>query len=222
MMLQYFLSMAYFKNLLYTVPAILLAISVHEFAHGFVSDRLGDPTPRRDGRLTLNPFAHLDIWGTICLVLFHMGWAKPVRINTSRYRNKKWGTIMVSLAGPFMNYILAFLAMIIYGILYVLEKGSRTWFYYLALINIGLGTFNLIPFPPLDGSNVLLEFFPKLGPVFYKIRKYAMPVLFIALSLGILRIPLSRANTAIIDMMWKIVKKILKIRYVPQGPSGYL
>lgn len=212
----------YMKGLIYTVPAILLAISAHEYAHGFVSDKLGDPTPRRDGRLTLNPFAHMDPWGTVCLVVFHMGWAKPVRINTGYYRNKKWGTILVSLAGPAMNYLIAFLSMLVYGIFYASKNDIGIWFYYLAIINIGLGTFNLIPIPPLDGSNVLLEIFPQLAPIYRKIRKYAIIILFIGLSVGILRLPLSSANSGIIKFMWKIVKKLLRIRYVPQGPANYI
>lgn len=79
-MIRYLFTLDYLRSLLYTVPAILVAISAHEFAHGYVSYKLGDPTPKMDGRLTLNPFAHLDFWGTICLILFRMGWAKPVRI----------------------------------------------------------------------------------------------------------------------------------------------
>ena len=101
--MRFLLSMGYLRELLYTIPAILIAITVHEFAHGYVSYRLGDPTPEREGRLTLNPFAHLDFWGTLCLLLFRMGWAKPVRINTAYYRNRKKGIILVSLAGPAWN-----------------------------------------------------------------------------------------------------------------------
>lgn len=80
-MIRYLFTLDYLRSLLYTVPAILVAISAHEFAHDYVSYKLGDPTPKMDGRLTLNPFAHLDFWGTICLILFRMGWAKPVRIS---------------------------------------------------------------------------------------------------------------------------------------------
>lgn len=79
-MIRYLFTLDYLRSLLYTVPAILVAISAHEFAHDYVSYKLGDPTPKMDGRLTLNPFAHLDFWGTICLILFRMGWAKPARI----------------------------------------------------------------------------------------------------------------------------------------------
>lgn len=221
-MLSYLLTLEYLKSMVYIVPAILLAISAHEFAHGYVSYKLGDPTPKIDGRLTLNPLAHLDLWGTVCLILFRMGWAKPVRINTAYYKNKKRGTILVSLAGPLMNYLMAFVSILIYGLFYKAGSSYGTWFYYLAVINVGLGTFNLIPIPPLDGSNILQELFPKLGDFYCRIRRYAMPLLFICLFTGILRIPLNQVNSAVINGMWRLVKKLLKIWILPQGSGSYL
>lgn len=221
-MLSYLLILEYLKSMVYIVPAILLAISAHEFAHGYVSCKLGDPTPKIDGRLTLNPLAHLDLWGTVCLILFRMGWAKPVRINTAYYKDKKRGTILVSLAGPLMNYLMAFISMLIYGLFYKAGGSYGTWFYYLAVINVGLGTFNLIPIPPLDGSNILQELFPKLGDFYCRIRRYAMPLLFLCLFTGILRIPLNQVNSTVINGMWRLVKKILKIWILPQGSGSYL
>ena len=105
------------RMLIYTVPVMLIAITVHEFAHGWVSYKLGDPTPKYEGRLSLNPLRHLDLIGTLCLLFFHMGWAKPVRINTAYYRNKRQGIIWVSLAGPFANFLTAFLSLLICGAL---------------------------------------------------------------------------------------------------------
>lgn len=90
---------------LYIIPAALIAIILHELAHGLVSSWLGDPTPRETGRLTLNPLKHLDPIGALCLVFFHFGWAKPVVINPSYYKNKKIGMTLVALAGPIMNFI---------------------------------------------------------------------------------------------------------------------
>jgi Zn-dependent protease len=223
-MFRFMFALEYLRNMVYTVPAILLAISAHEFAHGYMSYKLGDMTPKVDGRLTLNPFVHLDVWGTICLVLFQMGWAKPVRINAARYKNKKCGIILVSLAGPVMNYLVAFIAILVYGVLYKTVNGYnfRIWFYYLALVNVGLATFNLIPIPPLDGANVLREIFPRVGDFYARIRRYTMPILFACLLVGILRVPLNRSDTAIINGMWAVVKKILNIRYIPNGPSTSL
>lgn len=221
-MISNLLAWKYFKSMIYILPAILLAISAHEFAHGYVSYKLGDPTPKLDGRLTLNPMAHFDLWGTICLALFRMGWAKPVRINTAYYKDRKKGTILVSLAGPAMNYLLAFIAMLIYGLFYRVESSYGIWFYYLALINIGLGTFNLIPFPPLDGSNVLQELFPKVRGFYCRIRRCAMPLLFAGLFTGILRIPLNQVNSAVINGMWEVVKRILNLQPLVQGSTYYV
>ena len=218
--MRFLLSMGYLRELLYTIPAILIAITVHEFAHGYVSYRLGDPTPEREGRLTLNPFAHLDFWGTLCLLLFRMGWAKPVRINTAYYRNRKKGIILVSLAGPCMNYLVGFLGMLIFGIFYKNGSIPGIWFYYLAVINIGLGTFNLIPVPPLDGSNVLQELLPGVGRFYARIRRYAPLILVICLATGILWTPLSYANAGILNGMWKLVWRILRIGFLPSGAGG--
>ena len=113
-MLRNLFSVEGLKGMLYIIPAILAAITCHEFAHGFVSYKLGDPTPKRDGRLSLNPLAHLDIVGTLCLLLFGMGWAKPVQINPGSYKSRKVGTVLVSLAGPLVNYLLAFLGLLLY------------------------------------------------------------------------------------------------------------
>lgn len=221
-MLGYLFTLEYLRSVVYTLPAILLAISAHEFAHGYVSYKLGDPTPKMDGRLTLNPFAHMDLWGTLCLLLFRMGWAKPVRINTAYYKNKKKGTILVSLAGPAMNYLVALIGMLIYGLFYKAGSSLGVWFYYLAVINVGLGTFNLIPIPPLDGSNVLQEIFPKVKGFYRKIRPYAMPILFLCLLVGILRVPMNAANSAVLNGMWDLVKKLLNIRVLPQGSGSYI
>lgn len=231
-MLSYYMSQL--KAVLYIAPGMLIAISFHEFAHGFVSYKLGDPTPQRDGRLTLNPFKHLDLIGTLCLLLFHMGWAKPVRINTAYYKNKKKGTILVSLAGPAMNFLLAFLSMVVYGLLYrygilhyaaiadsALFSIGLNVAYYSAVINVGLGVFNLIPVPPLDGSNVLGEIVPKVKEFYFRIRRYSNLVLIVLLMTGILSRPLGIIDNAILNGMWSIVKSILRIG-IPGSTDIYI
>ena len=102
-----------FSSMIYTVPALLIAITIHEYAHALTADAMGDPTPRYLGRLTFNPLAHLDILGAIMLALFHFGWAKPVAINPNNFRNRREGMIKVSLAGPAANLFLCFLAALI-------------------------------------------------------------------------------------------------------------
>lgn len=215
------------KSMLYVLPVILIAISFHEFAHGYVSFKLGDSTPKKDGRLTLNPFKHLDLMGTLCLLFFHMGWAKPVRINVARYKNKKMGTILVSLAGPLMNFFLAFLSVLIYGLL--AKYGSQNsqaaaiaqmLAYYSSVINVGLGMFNLIPIPPLDGSHVLGEIWSGVNRLYQRLRPYWMVILLILLATGILSRPLGYANNALIQGMWKMVQVLLGLGIPGAGVGG--
>lgn len=159
-------------SLLLSLPAVLIAITFHEFAHAFAADKLGDDTARRQGRLNLNPFSHLDPIGTIMLVFAGFGWGKPVEINPRNFnRTVKMSVAeaIVASAGPIMNFILA----IIFGIIYVVILKFAPTFAFTQIgsiiiiliracisINIGLGIFNLIPLPPLDGSKILSAFLP--------------------------------------------------------------
>lgn len=152
------------QSFLFTAPVVILAIVCHECAHGWVSYKLGDPTAKNAGRLTLNPLKHLDPIGALCMLFFHVGWANPVPINPMYYRDRKKGIIYVSLAGPAANFVLAFLSLFIEGLLMKFGSDSSTviWVlcqlcYYSAVVNMGLGLFNLIPIPPLDGSKIVGE-----------------------------------------------------------------
>ncbi len=151
-------------RILMTLPAVLIGLSFHEFAHAFASDRLGDPTPRSQGRLTLSPLPHIDIIGLILIALVGFGWAKPVQVNTGYYKNPKRDDIIVSLAGPFMNLALAFVFTVFLKTALDFNTASGTgglhgiilnMLYYAIQINIMLFVFNLIPIPPLDGFHVL-------------------------------------------------------------------
>ena len=159
-------------NILMTLPAVLIAITFHEFAHGFAADRLGDDTARRQGRLNLNPFSHLDPIGTIMLVFAGFGWGKPIEINPRNFnRTVKMsvGEAIVAAAGPIMNLILAIVFAIIYAVVWKFAPdflGTQIGGIVILLlracitINIGLGIFNLIPLPPLDGSKIIGGFLP--------------------------------------------------------------
>lgn len=160
-------------SLLLTIPGLLVAITFHEFAHAFAADKLGDDTPRRQGRLTLNPMSHLDPVGSMLLLFAGFGWGKPVQINPRNFdRNVSMqkGEAIVSVAGPLMNIVLAFLFTIIYFLVYKLASPafllSQTGMIVAILFqttiftNIGLGVFNLIPLPPLDGSKIFINFMP--------------------------------------------------------------
>jgi Zn-dependent protease len=138
---------------------LLYSIIIHELAHGWVAWKMGDPTAKAMGRLTLNPISHLDPIGTLMLFLFGFGWAKPVPFNLSYIRDTRKGLILVSSAGIVANMILAFLAFLLYRILDPQPAGTvATLLYYMAKINIILAAFNLIPIPPLDGSKILMGF----------------------------------------------------------------
>ncbi len=204
------------QSLLLTAPVMLLAIVCHECAHGLVSDRLGDPTPRASGRLTLNPLRHLDPVGTICLLFFHFGWAKAVPINPSYYRNRRTGLIQVSLAGPAANAIVAFLSLLVEGLLLRFANPQSDLILllcqlcsYSAMLNIGLGLFNLIPIPPLDGSNVAAMLSPAIARFYNRFSRYWRLFLLLCLFTGILSRPLSFLNNAIMDGLWAVIRLIL-------------
>lgn len=152
-------------TLIYRIPALLIAMALHEYAHAYVSDSLGDPTPGEQGRLTANPLAHLDPVGLVLLALCGFGWAKPVQINPSYYKNVRSGVIQVSFAGPGMNLLVCFLAecimlvMMHFGFLFPGQPGYY-FLYWIMLYNVWFAFFNLIPVPPLDGSKILEMLLP--------------------------------------------------------------
>ncbi len=161
-----------FLALLATVPAVLLAITFHEAAHGYVARMFGDPTATKAGRVSFNPFRHMDWFGTILLpgiliatgAPFLFGYAKPVPVNSRYLRNPKRDMIWVALAGPMMNFVLAFLSLLaVYGVPFFpesIQQGMVLFLYISVLINLTLGVFNLWPLPPLDGGRVVSALLP--------------------------------------------------------------
>ncbi len=146
------------------IAVFLIAISFHEAAHAFAAHKLGDITPKSEGRLTLNPLAHLDIVGTIAIFLFHFGWGKPVRVNPRNFENRRRDMMLVALAGPGANFAIAFVAtgILVFSASHVpLGSILHNFLFMLAWLNTMLGVFNLIPLPPLDGGSVLLGLLPK-------------------------------------------------------------
>ena len=171
--MQYVANPGMLISLLISAPAVLVAITFHEFAHAFVADRLGDDTARREGRLNLNPFSHLDPIGTLMLLVAGFGWGKPVHVDPRNYTRKmsmEKCEAIVSAAGPIMNILLAFIFALIYCAVYkfgsmqfLTSTVGRVIMLILGAIvttNIGLGVFNLIPLPPLDGSKIIMPFLP--------------------------------------------------------------
>ena len=172
--------MNYIIDTLITVPMVLIALMFHELAHGFVSIKLGDPTPRNQGRMTLNPLAHLDLVGTLLMIFTGFGWAKPVQINPRYYKDPKKGMAITAIAGPLMNFFLAIIAMLLYGIYFIivsktgLMEGAMMSVSYLVMrfvtLNLCFMVFNFIPIPPLDGSRVLCIFLSNRA--YFKVQEY--------------------------------------------------
>jgi len=188
------------SSLLLIAPPILLALTFHEVAHGWVAYKFGDPTAKMAGRLTLNPLPHLDPIGTILLFVAHIGWAKPVPVNPAYFRNPKRDLVWVSLAGPASNLGLALIFGMVFRMLprallmtaTGLERALLFMLIYAVVINIVLAVFNLIPIPPLDGSKILMGFLPReLERQFEFLERFG-PLLIVALFLmgSLLRIPI--------------------------------
>ena len=152
-----------FASMIYRIPALLFAISIHEYAHAQCADSMGDPTARYMGRLTFNPLAHLDPIGAILLVVAGFGWAKGVPINVNNFRNRREGILKVSFAGPAANLFLCFVAafmMAFLGKMHMLSDGLYRFLFWMQLYNVWFAFFNLIPVLPLDGSRIMSELLP--------------------------------------------------------------
>jgi len=200
-------------DMIFRIPALLAALTVHEYAHARTAAWLGDPTPRLTGRLTLNPIAHLDPIGLIMLWLFKFGWAKPVPVNPYYFRNGRKGVIMVSLAGPGANILLAFITALVIGIFAKFQMLTVAWSTVLGLTysyNIIFAIFNLLPLPPLDGSKVLTSILPgRYAYIFEKIEPYAVFILMGLIYLGLIGRITDPLQNKLATIIYKIVMLIL-------------
>lgn len=205
-----------------SLTVIFITMPIHEFAHGFVATRLGDPTPRWQGRLTLNPFAHIDYMGAAGILLFGIGWARPVGVNPRYFKNPKRGMALTAIAGPIANILLAFVFMLLYGAsgtvmklisgTVIMGEGLSAFityvmffFTYVAQMSIYLAVFNLIPVPPFDGSRILFSFLPER--YYFKIMQYERYIvigLFVLLYVGVFDKPLSAATNLIFNAVISI------------------
>lgn len=210
--------------LLSVVPA-LICITLHELSHGYVAYRLGDDTAKRAGRLTLNPIKHLDIMGLIMMVIFRVGWAKPVPVNMYKFKNPKRGMAITALAGPVSNILIAVVFLFLYGLLLIPLSAGAVGQYLLrmmkltAYISVGLGIFNLIPVPPLDGLKVLFSLMSDES--YYKLmryERYGTIAMVLLVATGILGRPLSAAiqwlYTALIPVAQWACALVFKLFYL--------
>lgn len=191
--------------------ALCTALPVHECAHGLAAYKLGDDTARLKGRLTLNPFAHLDPVGTVLMFLAGLGWAKPVPVDPRNFKHPKRDMALTALAGPVSNVLLAFLLMIIYKLMLGFMPGLRTSqtlaylsdiVYYMVYINILLAVFNFLPVPPLDGSRIVFSVLP--DRLYFGVMRYERIISLIVFALifsRLLTVPLQWATGYVIDFL---------------------
>lgn len=203
--------------LISTAAVIFITLPIHEWAHGFAATRLGDPTPRWQGRLSLNPLAHLDPMGSLCILLFGFGWAKPVSVNPRYFKNVKRGMAITALAGPLSNLIMGFIAVLLGNLMvWITLITDIEIFYYIAIffvfvakINISLAVFNLIPIPPLDGSRILGVILP--DRIYYRIMQYERYLFYLVILLlatNVLTIPLAIISGAV-ENLYLLISSII-------------
>lgn len=204
-------------SLLYTLPAIIIGLTVHEWAHAFAADKLGDPTAKNLGRMTLNPFAHIDLFGFLCLLVVGFGWAKPVPVNPRNFKNYRRDDIIVSLAGIAMNLVVAFFATILFYFgVYRWNLGSNEAFYTIFLsivtINLSLAVFNLLPIYPLDGSHVFESLFMRYIPKFFMfLRQYGQYILIALLVSGLVSTVLGTVVSWLFEGFSSVAIAILRL-----------
>ena len=204
---------SYLLSILLGVIPSLLCITLHELSHGLVAYKLGDPTAKLAGRLTLNPLKHLDPMGLLMMLVFHVGWAKPVPVNMSRFRSPKRGMALTALAGPASNLLIAAVFLFLYGLCYIPLNKSAAGRYFLqmidltAVISIGLAVFNLLPIPPLDGSKILFSFLRDESYRFLmRYERYVSLLLFALVWAGVLGRPLSAAIDGVYKALFPLAR----------------
>lgn len=202
-------------SFLYFLPALLISLSIHEFAHSFIAYKLGDKSQKALGRMTLNPLAHIDLWGFVCIALFGFGWGKPVIVDDRNFKNRSRDNMLVALAGPMSNILLSIVFTIILKILMVIgvvdlavsttSGNVLTNMLVLSIqFNVIFGIFNMLPIPPFDGSKVLFYFLPgKYKEIMYVLERYSFIIILVLVFTNI--------SSYIISPMVSGILKLLNI-----------
>ncbi len=206
-------------SIIMRIPALLIAFAFHEWGHAFVADYFGDPTPRRQGRLSLNPLVHIDIFGTLLVLLTGFGWAKPVQTNPLNYRgNPRRADLLVSLAGVCMNFIIGFISIFIVQLfVYLVGMQGNVLFLVQILtevvwLNVALGVFNLIPVYPLDGFHVLTDLLPEeMAANLYRYEQYGMFILLLILIVPGVSNALLVPINSIVNLMQTVSGAVLHV-----------
>lgn len=197
------------NRIIYLTPAVIIGLTFHEYAHAAAAYKLGDRTAHHQGRLTLNPAAHIDVMGIIMLYVLQFGWAKPVPVNPNNLRgDKKRGMLLVSLAGPVTNILIAFIAAILYGAFLWNIPHINTMTNLVIKINVILAIFNLLPLPPLDGSKILVGLLPGNQEWFYNLEQYGAIILIALLFTGIIGKVLSIFITPILGFLYWLANTV--------------
>lgn len=212
---------------IFSAIVVLISLSAHELAHGYTAYKLGDPTAKYMGRLTLNPIKHIDPYGLVCMVLFRIGWAKPVPINPRYFKKPKRDTAICAMAGPLTNLVIAFISTFVYALLFKIFSGVEftneflfnvvdntcLFVYLFAIINVSLAVFNLLPIPPFDGSRIAFSLLP--DNAYFKVMKYERTIYFVILGWlflgdifadGLMSLPFAKGN-----VIFELIAKVLSL-----------